>query len=908
MVIFDSCPVCSVIGKTEVTSTPYFKCEGCGLYYQPEMGDKVYEGEHEIAGNLMSEADKQANSYLASQLYNHLSKLKHPSYTHLDIGSKYPYLGHCLQKLGPVTSLAMDGIEEGPSFGEELEVEMLHADFEKEHWEITDTAKNLLEGKVDLLTLVHCFEHFYKPLKALKRLRSLIKDDGILFIRSPDSGVPGIERDFTPGHYSIHPVIWSQSAFYEALYQTETFTVTESYPLGGGQRDYLLKPLLKKPEIWAGYIAKNEERDLPASLDSIASVVAGVCVVDTGSTDKTLEVIKGCSLPSITKICTTYSTQEDGDWKLWSFGLARNEYIQRIEKETDADFILWMDADDTLSPEAAAIIKRAPYMPYDIHGFQIKTGLDSHLHHRLWRTHKGVTYQGACHEYPQWPATFRTREWPQQIVHNYEPGSGESSILRNLRILKKEHEEGKSDSRTLFYLANSHRDAGGVKDSTENFTQAISLYTTYIKLGSSYHDELMFCYIYKARCQRMLGQQQECLKTVREGLAKDPSFAELYMEASYASTDNWQKISWALQVLPLKFQQRLFAERNKYEDQPLRTITHSFNAIGFHELAKSWGKMVLDLVPHDTDWKQFLGEIGEPAKVINLLRPGALGDVLMTASVVPGLRKKYPQHKIYYYTKCLEMASAIKGVEVKDSSDWASRSNGLDFSLTGYPLKEGYPRVPLAKHLTDYFCEEVGVEKLGNGLKKRLAESPYSNHISIHVDAGWSHYKEWPRERWETIIAAIKKKYNNPIIQIGGPNDKPLMGVDVSLLGGDLLLNTEVIKSAKLHLGVDSFSNHVAGLYLTPAVILFGSTSPVGSGYPTATNLWLDLACSPCYKENPEISEMSGGPCTNPPEQKYGDNKHLCMSDISENNVLEAILEILPGERLNMRKSLKELL
>ena len=133
----------------------------------------------------------------------------------------------------------------------------------------------------------------YKPIETLRKIRSLMEDDGIVFIRCPDSEVSGIKRDFGNNHYLIHPLIWCEQAFYELLYQLkDCFQVYETYTLQPGQRDYLLKCISKKPTIGVGYIAKNEERDIPKSLSSVAPFADLICIRDTGSIDNTEKVVK----------------------------------------------------------------------------------------------------------------------------------------------------------------------------------------------------------------------------------------------------------------------------------------------------------------------------------------------------------------------------------------------------------------------------------------------------------------------------------------------------------------------------------------------------------------------------------------------------------------------------------------
>lgn len=892
------CPVCGCVESSQprkdLTPHPYVECVSCRLYYQPNPPEKIYEAFHESPGNLMSKEDRLINEDLARRLYTgHLTKkCQADSFIHLDVGSKYPYLGHCLQKIseGRLTSYGVDGIEEVGDFGAELGVKMFRGDFE---------SMDLDVGQIHLMTLIHCIEHLYRPLDTLRKIASMMAPDGIFFVRCPDSQVAGIERDFTQGHYDIHPLVWNEQAMYEALYQLkDCFRVEETYTLYG-QRDYLLRPLQKKPLIGAGYIVKNEERDLPDSLESIRGCADLVCIRDTGSTDRTHETVL-FRWPEINYETYTGASRQDskGDWKLWDFSSARNEYVRWLDERVD--WVLWMDADDTISPEAARIIRRAPYMPYDMHGFRIQTGHNSHLHHRLWRTKSGVWFHGACHEYPAWPSHFAVKEWVEHITHNGADGVGESSIMRNLRILQEETQKHPSH-RNLFYLANTYRDAYGIPSNTEEekkayLNSAITIYDRYVNNPGTYWDELMFCYIYKARCYRWLNDYEACIRTVREGMSKDPSFAELPMEACYLTYnqgDKWRAASWALQAHELPFKHRLFAEKDKYEDQPLRMLAHCFNDLGYKNVALDWGQRVLEKVD-DPSWREFLGGV---SSVINLNRPGALGDVLMTGWLLEGLRKKYPGHKIHYYTKCREIAELLEVDQVLDSDKWAKRTPGIDFSLVGYPVKDGYPDVAMKKHIIEYLGEEVGVETCRPHLKCAyfMSDLQPKTYITVHVKTGWSDYKEWAQQSWMELIGRSKSfRGDKLVVQIGGPEDPLIPGcIDKRNIGLSAALG--LIKGAWLHLGVDSFTNHAAGIFETPAVILFGSTSPIGSGYKHAENIWLGLPCSPCYKERVGVSKSPGGPCTN-----LVNNKHACMEGLSVNYVFNVISEYMDKKHENV--------
>ena len=269
--------------------------------------------------------------------------------------------------------------------------------------------------------------------------------------------------------------------------------------------------------------------------------------------------------------------------------------------------------------------------------------------------------------------------------------------------------------------------------------------------------------------------------------------------------------------------------------------------------------------------------------IVNLARRGALGDVLMTSTIIQNVRKKHPGCVIHYYTRMFEGASLIEGIdEIRDNDNWSKREPGIDYLLEGYPYSQGFPKTPLTKHLTHYFADNCGVEPGQYSLKHTTQDKVQDRYITIHIKTGWSIYKEWETEKWSQTLLKLRPYLGDTrVVQIGSATDPVLAGVDIDLRGKTTLAESvALIRDSVLHLGVDSFSNHVAGAYQKPAVIVFGSTSPIGFGYPSASNIYSHISCSPCYKENPNISREPKGPC----------DHHSCMKQITVDEVVSAAL------------------
>ena len=80
-------------------------------------------------------------------------------------------------------------------------------------------------------------------------------------------------------------------------------------------------------------ITKNEEKWLKKSIDSVRHIVDEIIVVDTGSTDKTVDIAKQCGATVI-----SFKWTDD-------FSAARNESLKHATK----DWILVLDADEVIS-------------------------------------------------------------------------------------------------------------------------------------------------------------------------------------------------------------------------------------------------------------------------------------------------------------------------------------------------------------------------------------------------------------------------------------------------------------------------------------------------------------------------------------------------------------------------------
>ena len=291
---------------------------------------------------------------------------------------------------------------------------------------------------------------------------------------------------------------------------------------------------------------------------------------------------------------------------------------------------------------------------------------------------------------------------------------------------------------------------------------------------------------------------------------------------------------------------------------------------------------------------------------VALYRPGAIGDVLMSFNFLKQLKEKYEVHYFCHSLIHSILNNFVKNNHLLDHFYPLGNYNENNFyktvRLVGYPLHEGYPHKKMQNHLLYYFAKEMECEFTFDDfeldlppLPKKIKNQNSPRYITFQNKTGWSVYKEW--WGWQQLIDMLKQ--NHPeieIYQIGGPNDPQINNVDGSFCGDSFEDNLAAQAWSYMHIGLDSVFNHTTNINWinkgkTKSIILFGSTQADASGYPHNNNISLNLPCQPCFREDPKISNMSLGPCPNPPNQTYEQPDHACMKQITPEMIYQIIYE-----------------
>jgi glycosyltransferase involved in cell wall biosynthesis len=198
-------------------------------------------------------------------------------------------------------------------------------------------------------------------------------------------------------------------------------------------------------------MVKNEERNLPACLDSVRNLAAESIIVDTGSTDGTPRIAARYGAQVIPFSFTTVD-----------FAAARNCAIARASGR----WILVLDADETLDPASAPIVEKLVALDQDAGYFLERRNRSSDSPNpttdyvvRLFPNRPAYRYRGRVHETIDasiLAAGGRLLQAAGILIHHNFASDREARRRKNhwyIQILKEEIAADPGDHSRLDFLA-----------------------------------------------------------------------------------------------------------------------------------------------------------------------------------------------------------------------------------------------------------------------------------------------------------------------------------------------------------------------------------------------------------------------------------------------------------------------
>lgn len=212
-------------------------------------------------------------------------------------------------------------------------------------------------------------------------------------------------------------------------------------------------------QISACLIVKNEAVLLPRCLESIQSFVDEIIVVDTGSSDNTVEIARG------------YGAQVHHFTWINDFSAARNESLRHASSE----WIFYIDADEIVDPVNAGKIRQV-IIRDDITAVTVRQCIPQQTDNiatafyseycRLFRRHPAIRFEGSIHEQilPSIERLGGKVLRSDIIVHHWAYAADEEKkrrrAVRNLHYLQAEIKRSPDDPFLHINLGMTYRDLG----------------------------------------------------------------------------------------------------------------------------------------------------------------------------------------------------------------------------------------------------------------------------------------------------------------------------------------------------------------------------------------------------------------------------------------------------------------
>ena len=260
-------------------------------------------------------------------------------------------------------------------------------------------------------------------------------------------------------------------------------------------------------------IVRNEEDVLARCLETAASLVDEIVIVDTGSADRTREIAERFT-----------SRVYHFDW-IEDFAAARNYAFSLAEM----DYCMWLDADDViLEADQAAFqtLKETLDPAVNVVMAKYNTGFDaygnvtfSYFRERLIKNHAGMWWEGAVHEaitpvgqvlYSDFAITHR----------KLRPSDPE----RNLRIYEKQLEQGAElEPRQQFYY-------GRELYYHQRYEEAVQTFERFLSEGRGWVENNIDACCHCAYCYERMNQPEKALQALFRSFAFDRPRAEVCCE------------------------------------------------------------------------------------------------------------------------------------------------------------------------------------------------------------------------------------------------------------------------------------------------------------------------------------------------------------------------------------------
>ena len=335
-------------------------------------------------------------------------------------------------------------------------------------------------------------------------------------------------------------------------------------------------------------IVKNEEDVIGRCLECVSDLFDEIIVVDTGSDDKTKEIVK-----KYTKDLYYFKWIED-------FAAARNYAFSKATK----DYIMWLDADDIIlesDKEKIRELKNNMNKSVDMVMMKYNTNFDSdgnptfsYYRERIFKRSKKYRWIGAIHEVkpPSRNVIYSDVAVSHKKLKCNDP-------KRNLRIFEIMISNGKElDPRQQFYYARELY-------YNKRYEEAINTFNNFLDSGKGWVENCINACQDLSYCYYAIGENEKALNACFRSFEFDEPRAEICCDIGKYFLDREkynQAIFWYELALTRKINESSggFVLLDCYNFIPYIQLCLCYFRIGDIEKAKEYNDKAYSIKPNDS--------------------------------------------------------------------------------------------------------------------------------------------------------------------------------------------------------------------------------------------------------------------------------------------------------------------
>lgn len=331
-------------------------------------------------------------------------------------------------------------------------------------------------------------------------------------------------------------------------------------------------------------IIKNVEKTIDRCLSDFSKIADEIIVVDTGSTDNSIEIVK-----KHTDKIYHFKWIDD-------FSAARNYSFSKCTK----DFIVWIDGDDYACEDDLKKIREIDYSDKEIILIDYvyahdEFGKDRLIvpRERIIKRSLNLKWEGEIHEIIPLSGGKYWKAPGIKTHHNKQQGTSERNLAILERIVKQ-----KPTARNTLYLAKEYLDFGKYDDSLQYFQKFLEFEGNYWEDIYIAHYKMALCYLHKDDEAKLKEHMFEAIK-VEDRWAEPYCHLALY----YMNKQQWDKaIQWYEIATKIRRPKDLTTsyQPEYYTWLPNLNLCVCYNAIGELERAYECNQEVLKYRPKDT--------------------------------------------------------------------------------------------------------------------------------------------------------------------------------------------------------------------------------------------------------------------------------------------------------------------